>query len=76
MSYVDVRDFGVLCIYETMLNYTEDGAEASGSEYAAGGSSGFEDEAYGDVSLAKNDSLPLIVEVEITYFPAIPPPTN
>ena len=29
----------------TMLNYTEDGAEASGSEYAAVGSSAFEDEA-------------------------------
>ena len=46
--------FGVLC---TKL-CSEDGAEASGSEYAAGGSSGFEDEAYGDVPLAKNDSLP------------------
>ena len=31
-----------------MLNYTEDGAEASGSEYAAGGSSAFEDEAIGE----------------------------
>ena len=46
----------ILCVmYETMLNYTEDGAEASASEYAAGGSSA---EAYGDVSLARNDSQP------------------
>ena len=28
-----------------MLNYMEDGAETSGSEYATGGSSAFEDEA-------------------------------
>ena len=46
---------------ETMLNYTEDGAEASGSEYAGGGFSAFEDEAYGDVFLARNDSQPHFV---------------
>ena len=43
---------------EAMLNYTEDGAEALCSEYAAGGSSAFEDEAYGDVSLARSDNQP------------------
>ena len=44
----------ILCVrMYGMLNYTDNSAEASGSEYAGGGSSAFEDEAYGDVSLAK-----------------------
>ena len=57
--------------YLFTLRYTEDGAEPSGSEYAAGGSSAFEDEAYGDASLRKIVSHLLGVEI-----PAIPPPTN
>ncbi len=57
----DLYGFGVLChrYTEIMLNYyTENGAEASGSKYAAGGCSAFEDEAYGDVSLARSASQP------------------
>ena len=59
-------------IYGNCAQYTEDGAEASCSENAAGGSSAFEDEAYGDVSLARNDSLQHFGD---GIFPVIPPPT-
>ena len=58
----------MLCTAKRKLCYTEDGAEASCSEYAAGGTSAFEDEAYGDVYLAKNDIVCRILGVEITYF--------
>ena len=50
--------------------YTEDGSETRAQNMVlvvSGGSSAFEDEAYGGVSLARNDSQPHFW-VEITSF--------